>query len=108
MKAWKITWGEHSWTEEDTSSGHLIAVADLLETGAGFDVSPWDGPKQLAAWITVMLATDRARVTTRPVAQVVAECMAEVYMSSPSRLLDALGPRLLSVAPDGDAVDVAA
>lgn len=108
MKAWKITWGESSWTDEDVSSGHVIAVADLLDAGVGFDVSPWDGPKQLAAWITVMSAADKVRAHGGDIEALVTESMAEVYMSSPSRLLAALGPRLLTVAPEGDAVDVAA
>lgn len=111
MRPFVITWGDRSWTDEQCASAHVIAVADVLGT-EGFEVSPWDGPKQLAAWIAVLLAASRVseldEVTDATVAQLTSVCVGEVYVSRPDALLSALAPRLLSVPPVGDAVEVAA
>lgn len=56
MKAWTITFGEHIWTDEDATTAHLVAVSELL--GDSWEsVSPWNGPRSLAAWLAVLLAT---------------------------------------------------
>jgi len=104
MRAFTITWGEHSWSDAEVVSAHLITVADILETPT-FDVEPWAGVKQLAAWVVTFLALDRVR-TGVGTAEAIVEATREVYAAPPDKLLLALRPRL-AVLPDGAPVDVA-
>lgn len=104
MKAWTITWGEQSWTDATATAGHVIAVADMLEVGVGFDVSPWDGPKQLAGWIAVLLAASRVTADNVDDAnRLVSDALIEVYSATPAQLLGALSVRW--PAPSGVAAD---
>lgn len=101
---WVITWGGTTFSSASATAGHLIAVADLLESGVGFAVSPWDGPKQLAAWIAVLVAA--RRVTAENVGDatsLVAEALTEVYRASPAALLGALS--VPWDAPSGDPIE---
>lgn len=82
MKPWTITFDGRSWTDEDASTAYAVAVADLI--GDSWDaVSPWTGPKSLAAWITVLSATsadDLGRALMAVYAMPVSalgECLAE-------------------------------
>lgn len=94
MRSWTIQWGDDQWTDEQATAGHVIAVADMLEASVGFDVSPWDGPKQLAAWIAVLLSTQRVNAdNVANVEQLVADALTEVYQAKPAALVDALLPR---------------
>lgn len=55
MTPWKITFGEHVWTDDQVLTAHAVTVAELI--GDTWDVvSPWTGPKSLAAWIAVLEA----------------------------------------------------
>lgn len=55
MTPWTITFGDHTWTDEQVTTAHAVAVAELI--GDTWDaVSPWTGPKSLAAWIAVLEA----------------------------------------------------
>lgn len=57
MKAWTITFGNKSWTDRQVSTAHAVAVADLV--GDNWDaVSPWTGPRVLAAWLAVLITSD--------------------------------------------------
>ena len=57
MEPWTITFGDHQWTDETATVMHLVAVAELTDN-TWSAVSPWNGPRQLAAWLAVLLATD--------------------------------------------------
>ena len=101
MRSWTIKWGDTTWTDEQATAGHVIAVADMLEAGVGFDVSPWDGPKQLAAWIAVLLSAQRVNAdNVTNVEQLVADALTEVYQAKPVALIDALSPRWASPVAD--------
>lgn len=57
MKPWTITFEDRTWTDEQASTAHAVAVAELI--GDSWDaVSPWTGPKSLAAWLTVLVASE--------------------------------------------------
>lgn len=84
MKNWKITWGGHSWTDEDVTAAHLVAVADILGGDSWTSASPWTGPKALAAWVTVLLGIATGDLD---------EALAEVYSASGARLIGALSNR---------------
>jgi len=101
VRSWTIKWGDTTWTDEQATAGHVIAVADILEAGVGFDVSPWDGPKQLAAWIAVLLSTQRVNAdNVADVEQLLADALSEVYVAKPDALLDALLPRWSAPSAD--------
>ena len=56
MQPWTITHSGQTWTDETATVMHLVAVAEL--TGDSWAaVSPWNGPRQLAAWLAVLLST---------------------------------------------------
>lgn len=57
MQPWTITYGEWSWTDETAKVMHLVAVAELTDNSWAA-VSPWTGPRQLAAWLAVLLAVE--------------------------------------------------
>lgn len=99
MRPFAITWGEHTWTDVDVLAAHVISVADILG-GTGFDVSPWDGPKQLAAWIAVFRSIEYAGDDPE---RAVGRAIAEVYAAPADKLLMALRPRLVEV-PSGEPV----
>lgn len=112
MRAFTITWGDRSWSDDEVVAAHVISVAELLGD-VGFEVSPWDGPRQLAAWIAVMSSIDALRTegpgddieaTSR---RLMGEALQAVYAASADKLLMALRPRLV-VPPSGEPVDVAA
>ena len=79
MNRWRITWGDESWTDSDVNGAHLVAVADLLEQDSWTSISPWTGPKSLAAWLVVLVASKGrdlddtiAEIYSAPAAQIVA------------------------------------
>lgn len=102
---WTIQWNGQVFTDAAATAGHVIAVADILEADVGFDVSPWDGPKQLAAWIAVLVAAGRVTAANaHEVELLVATALTEVYTATPAALLDSLSVRW--PAPTGEAADV--
>lgn len=84
MKSWKLTWGERSWTDEDVTAAHLIAVAELLGEDAWTSTTPWSGPKALGAWITVLLASATGDLD---------EAMSDVYGAQGAKFIGALSER---------------
>lgn len=57
MKPWTIKFRGFEWSDETATTAHLVAVAELI--GDGWDsVSPWNGPRVLAAWVAVLVASD--------------------------------------------------
>lgn len=112
MRAFTITWGDRSWSDEEVVAAHVISVAELLGD-VGFEVSPWDGPRQLAAWIAVMSSIDALRAEgpgddiEATTARLVSTASREVYAAPADKLLMALRPRLV-VPPSDKPVDVAA
>lgn len=53
MKGWTISFDGHEWSDDEATAGQACAVAELI--GDSWDaVSPWSGPKSLAAWIAVL------------------------------------------------------
>ena len=81
MNHWRITWGDKSWTDNDVTGAHLVAVADLLEQDSWTSVTPWTGPKALAAWIVVLVASQGRDLD---------ETLAEVYSAPASQLVGEL------------------
>lgn len=84
MQPWTITWGDRTWTDQDVTAAHLVAVADLLGADSWTSASPWTGPKALAAWIAVLVAASKGDLD---------EALAEVYAASGGTLLGALTER---------------
>lgn len=79
MKPWTITFDGHTWTDDRASTALTVAVTELI--GDRWDaVSPWNGPRVLAAWITVLHCADTGgdveqslvKVYGLPVAELVA------------------------------------
>ena len=57
MKPWTISFRGHEWSSDTVTTAHVVAVAELI--GDGWDsVSPWNGPRVLAAWLAVLVASD--------------------------------------------------
>lgn len=81
MNKWRITWGDNSWTDSDVLGAHLVAVADLLEQDSWTSISPWTGPKSLAAWIVVLVASQGRDLD---------ETIAEVYSAPAADVIAAL------------------
>ncbi len=91
LQPWKITYGNWEWTDETATVLHLVAVAELTDNSWAA-CSPWTGPRQLAAWLAVLLSTELGdldtatrRVYALSVAEL-AECLAE--RDAPSTLTD--------------------
>ena len=59
MRAWRITFEDQVWTSDQIPAAHAVAVAALLPAGMGFDIGPFDGPQQLCAWLSVLVASSR-------------------------------------------------
>lgn len=82
---WRITWGEHTWTDLDTTGAHIVAVADLVGQEGWEAINPWVGPKALAAWCVVLLSpTFEGDIE---------KALAEVYGASSEKLLGSLSTR---------------
>lgn len=90
---WVITWGERSWSDEDVTAAHMVAVDDLLGGSSWTSASPWTGPKTLAAWVAVLLGTSTGDLEG---------AIAEVYAASGAQLVGALAERPVedAVQPD--------
>lgn len=85
MKPWMLTYGEHTWTNEQATAAHLVAVADIA--GDRWEVaSPWTGPRALAAWAAVMIASLKGGE-----GDAVRDALVEVYMLPMGSLIDMLG-----------------
>lgn len=89
MKGWTITWGEHVFTDEDATTANLIAVSDLLGDDWN-NISPWNGPRVLAAWLAVLLATKSGDLDA---------ALSVVYRMSVRELGDCLDDRVLTEPP---------
>lgn len=57
MKPWIITYGGHTWTDGKATVVHAVAVAELTDNSWAA-MSPWNGPRYLAAWLAVLLAAE--------------------------------------------------
>lgn len=56
-QAWQITFGGHTWTDEDALVGNAVAVNAVLGIDGWDAVTPWSSPTALAAWVTVLVAS---------------------------------------------------
>lgn len=83
MQPWTITFGDRTWTDETATVMHLVAVAELTDN-TWASVSPWNGPRQLAAWLAVLLAVDLGDL---------AEATARVHAMSVAELASTLSER---------------
>jgi len=55
-RRWQITFGGHTWTDADATTGHVVALGEMgLSDWKA--VSPWSSPVMLAAWLTVLIAS---------------------------------------------------
>jgi len=56
VTGWTIRFDGHEWSDTDVSTAHAVGVAELI--GDSWDVvSPWTGPRSLAAWVAVLYGT---------------------------------------------------
>lgn len=79
MKPWRITFQDEVWTSDQIPAAHSIAVAALLPSGMGFDIGPFDGPQQLCAWLSVLIASSRLTIdNVGEIESMVGEAMQEV------------------------------
>jgi hypothetical protein len=79
MKPWRITFEGQVWTSDQIPAAHSIAVAALLPSGMGFDIGPFDGPQQLCAWLSVLVASSRITLdNVDEIESMVGEAMQEV------------------------------
>lgn len=79
MIPWRISFQDQVWTSDQIPAAHSIAVAALLPPAMGFDIGPFDGPQQLCAWLSVLIAS--SRVTPENVSEIelmVGDAMQEV------------------------------
>lgn len=86
MQPWKITYGKWTWTDETATVMHLVAVAELTDNSWAA-CSPWTGPRQLAAWLAVLLAVevgDLEAATAKVHAMSVAELAATLSERTPN------------------------
>jgi N-acyl-D-aspartate/D-glutamate deacylase len=83
MKQWTITFGGQTWTDEAATVMHVVAVAELTD-GSWAAMSPWNGPRQLAAWLSVLLSTQIGDLDA---------ATAIVYAMSPAELAEVLAER---------------
>lgn len=90
MKPWTITYGGHTWTDTNATVLHMVAVAELTDDSWAA-VSPWSGPRQLAAWLAVLLST---------VVGDLDQATATVYAMSPTDLAAALTERNGDATPN--------
>lgn len=83
MRDWQITYGDKSWTDRDALVAHVVAVAELI--GDTWDaVSPWSGPRSLAAWVAVLVAADTGNLD---------QAVRDVYGMPVTDLADCLSDR---------------
>lgn len=83
MTRWKLTWGDHEFTEDDLTVGDIAAAQAL--TGDGWrSADPLAGPNHAANLLAILVA----RVEQRPAMDVVLEVAARPAVD----LVKALGP----------------
>lgn len=63
MQPWTISFRGKSWSDDQVTVMHACAVAELTDD-SWQAVSPWNGPRHLAAWLAVLLAVDTGDLTT--------------------------------------------
>lgn len=80
MKPWVITYGGHTWTDDNVTVMHAVAVAELTDNSWAA-MSPWNGPRFLAAWLAVLLAGAVGNLD---------QATATVYAMSPAALAASL------------------
>lgn len=85
MKGWKITWDELEWTDDKVTAAQAVAVAGELPGSGWGALSPWTGPVELAAWLTVLIAGARGCS--------LADAMAEVWARPAADLIGCLSER---------------
>jgi N-acyl-D-aspartate/D-glutamate deacylase len=83
MKPWTITFGGQTWTDADATVVHVVAVAELTDNSWSA-MSPWSGPRHLAAWLAVLLAGAIGELDA---------ATAIVYAMSPAELAEVLAER---------------
>lgn len=61
--AWKLTWGDHTFTEQDLTGQHaaLLALIHKDESWTPLGVSPLDGPVALMAYLAAFIAIAEGR-----------------------------------------------
>lgn len=89
MAGWQITWGKHTWTEDDLTGAHLLLIVASQGSDSWEQCDPTAGPARLIGVLAALIALAN-RV---PVEQVIAQLSA----MSASTLVSSIGPR-----PDED------
>lgn len=64
---WRLTWGEHEFTQDDLTAGHVAAICTLVRDS--WDLSPQAGPIQFIAYLAAWLMIE----DRRPIDDVLAE-----------------------------------
>lgn len=106
MKHWQITWGNKTWSNDQVIVAHAIAVSGLVDGAVtGVEVSPWDGPQQLFAWLAVLVASGRlADGDTGAMPDLVAAAMDEISRAPLPMFVAALTEPL--PAPTGEPASI--
>lgn len=81
---WQITWEGRTWTEDDLTTAHLLAIVAAQGIDTWEQCDPTAGPARLVGMIAALVAI----ADHRPIDAVIAE-----VATSPALLLaDAIGP----------------
>jgi hypothetical protein len=54
--AWRLTFGEQSWSEDDVTVADAVIVSELLEADTWRLMEPNASPRACVAWLSVLLA----------------------------------------------------
>jgi len=106
LKHWQITWENKTWSNDHVVVAHALAVSGLVDGAAtGVEVSPWDGPQQLFAWLAVLVASGQlADGNTDDMSQLVAAAMDQISRAPLTMFVAALTEPL--PAPTGEPVSL--
>jgi hypothetical protein len=97
MEPWVIRWDGHEWTDDQVVVAHVVSVCELVGDNWSA-VSPWSGPRALAAWISVLWAAASGKPVT--------DAMTTVFSLPLTRLTSALSTRPVDPPPDPDPAPV--
>ena len=67
---WRITWGDGSWTADDVTGLHAVAVAGLLGREDWTALDPWTGIVTLMVWVAVLAGVPLTDVMAAPLSQI--------------------------------------
>lgn len=54
--AWRLTWENHSWSEDEVTVADAVIVSELLERDDWRVMEPTASPRACVAWLSVLLA----------------------------------------------------